>query len=455
MQVREEGNLQIRRFQWRCALFCRSRGASHHARAKVYQVGPLAHHNRRRRPRAVGERAWRARPQQHDLGLCFCRAWALVFVLASRGALASARRNTAERYRPAKEHKCGNCCPGDPAVSLLLHRVLPIFPTLNSSTPHSAAFTLDGVSLHFRVRAGCALTHANLVQQAQTADRAPEQKDGGKDKCQRDQPKNQAVPYIPPRNVRSIDRQGETKNGNTGAAQQQEKRRNNPEHRPRHSSGASHLALLADSRLPSRPHHMRYTSRARHPNWSNSQRLNTLHPHSNDAKKVIDTQYTSVLFFRVFPNQNSHQLFSTTTIVGARPTFPRHFPASLSPFRINTYEIPRKCCNQRIYRITKFFRINTYEKHGGRGVLWLTNSLQALRGKKCICKSLVFYALRTLPRSVSCKSCICHSYENCRVYTNNSQSETHPPQLTTHCPLPTPHFPIKLGKLKMRGYSFV
>src|SRR6266403_2253330 len=64
-------------------------------------------------------------------------------------------------------------------------------------------------------------------------------------------------------------------------------------------------------------------------------------------------------------------------------------------------------------------------------------SLLTIPRKKCVCKSLVFYALRTLPRSVSCKSCICHSYENCRVYTNNSHSETHYRPLTTHCPLPT------------------
>ena len=36
----------------------------------------------------------------------------------------------------------------------------------------------------------------------------------------------------------------------------------------------------------------------------------------------------------------------------------------------------------------------------------------------------VFKSLRTLSFSVSCKSCICHSYENCRVCTNNSQSGT-------------------------------
>ena len=51
--------------------------------------------------------------------------------------------------------------------------------------------------------------------------------------------------------------------------------------------------------------------------------------------------------------------------------------------------------------------------------------------KKCICKSLVFCSLRTLPSSVSCNSFICHSYENCRVYTNNSHSATRHPPLTT------------------------
>src|SRR5712664_497074 len=52
---------------------------------------------------------------------------------------------------------------------------------------------------------------------------------------------------------------------------------------------------------------------------------------------------------------------------------PLHLPAR-KPRRINTYEISRKCCNQRTYRIAKLFRINTYKKHGGRGVLWLTRN---------------------------------------------------------------------------------
>src|SRR6266699_1116775 len=36
----------------------------------------------------------------------------------------------------------------------------------------------------------------------------------------------------------------------------------------------------------------------------------------------------------------------------------------------------------------------------------------------------VFNSLRTLSFSVSRKPCVCHSYENCRVCTNNSQSGT-------------------------------
>src|SRR5882724_8497209 len=69
------------------------------------------------------------------------------------------------------------------------------------------------------VSAWVAHSGRRLAQRAQTADRAPEQKDGGKDQCERDQPKNQAVPYISLPGVRSVDGQGETKNGNTGATQ--------------------------------------------------------------------------------------------------------------------------------------------------------------------------------------------------------------------------------------------
>jgi len=43
---------------------------------------------------------------------------------------------------------------------------------------------------------------------------------------------------------------------------------------------------------------------------------------------------------------------------------------------------------------------------------------------KHVCKSCRFYALRTLSFSVSCNPFVCHSYEKCRVYTNNSHSGT-------------------------------
>src|SRR6266850_6565646 len=73
--------------------------------------------------------------------------------------------------------------------------------------------------------------------------------------------------------------------------------------------------------------------------------------------------------------------------------------------------------------------------------------------KRRICKSLVFCVLRTLPSSVSRKSCICHSYENNRgVYQQFPFWSSAP---IARYSLPTPHFPTKFGRLKVRGYSFV
>ncbi len=73
--------------------------------------------------------------------------------------------------------------------------------------------------------------------------------------------------------------------------------------------------------------------------------------------------------------------------------------------------------------------------------------------KRRSCKSLVFCVLRTLPSSVSRKSCICHSYENNRgVYQQFPFWNSAP---IARYSLPTPHFPTKFGRLKVRGYSFV
>ncbi len=76
-----------------------------------------------------------------------------------------------------------------------------------------------------------------------------------------------------------------------------------------------------------------------------------------------------------------------------------------------------------------------------------------------ICKPLVFYSLHTLPSSVSRNSFVCHSYENCRVYANDSHSETpHLPLTTsiladsfhalTNCP---PHNPFLLTFMHRMG----
>src|SRR6266850_3735118 len=86
-----------------------------------------------------------------------------------------------------------------------------------------------------------------------------------------------------------------------------------------------------------------------------------------------------MLFSHVFAQQNSRLPLSIPTTAATCPSLSRHFSASLSPFKINTYEIPHKCCIQRTYRITNLFRINTYKIHGGRGVLWLTNFLLPAR----------------------------------------------------------------------------
>ncbi len=132
--------------------------------------------------------------------------------------------------------------------------------------------------------------------------------------------------------------------------------------------------------------------------------FNDLSLHSNANNKVIDTQYTFVLFFRVFTESGPRPLplyplspvvffpkpFNLQTFQHPNdafpvpcPTLPRHFPASLNPFKINTYEVPHKCYIQRTYGISKFFRINRVEKPwvANQGVLKskeLTSALPCL-----------------------------------------------------------------------------
>src|SRR5882672_2473573 len=78
------------------------------------------------------------------------------------------------------------------------------------------------------------------------------------------------------------------------------------------------------------------------------------------------------------------------------------------------------------------FLAHPYKCPGGLGIntsilkflleLFLLSTLFPVQ--KPFCKSFVFFSLRTLPSSVSCKSFACRSYENCRVCTNSSHFET-------------------------------
>src|SRR5207245_6548454 len=90
---------------------------------------------------------------------------------------------------------------------------------------------------------------------------------------------------------------------------------------------------------------------------SNPRPFNTLPPRSNDAHKVIDKQYTSLLFFCMFvytepPSACTPPRLSVPTLSGSanqnprRPSRSFHFPLSLFRFSVRP----------------KLFRINRVEK---------------------------------------------------------------------------------------------
>ena len=66
-------------------------------------------------------------------------------------------------------------------------------------------------------------------------------------------------------------------------------------------------------------------------------------------------------------------------------------------------------------------------------------------------RSFVFKPLRTLPSSVSRKSCVCNSYANCRVDINYSQSGTHPSHHHRH---PRSFFSCTYELLILRPFCF-
>jgi hypothetical protein len=136
-----------------------------------------------------------------------------------------------------------------------------------------------------------------------------------------------------------------------------------------------------------------------------------------------------VLFSRVFANQNlglfTLSLEGLVSFQLASPFVPSathcsliaaHLPPKL--FRINT------CKSLSKQTTLTPFRTYTYNKTGGRGVLWLTRFLLSSNVPTRFQPSFVFNRFHTLPSSVSCKSFACHFYENCRVYTNSSHFGT-------------------------------
>src|SRR5882672_7500329 len=67
--------------------------------------------------------------------------------------------------------------------------------------------------------------------------------------------------------------------------------------------------------------------------------FNTFPLHSNDTKKVIDTQYTFMLFFVVFANQNLRR-FASLTPAALRPPYFRHGVEKLltRPFSVLSFQ---------------------------------------------------------------------------------------------------------------------
>jgi hypothetical protein len=119
----------------------------------------------------------------------------------------------------------------------------------------------------------------------------------------------------------------------------------------------------------------------------------------------------------------------------------RQHRAPITPLDATHTQPPSKCCKQMTYAIPNSFECNTYKKHGvgpslparserlGVGVPHF--NAPTLRPFYFSTLPLsdyfsprVFNRLRTLPSYVSRKSFACHSYENCRVYTNNSHCGT-------------------------------
>src|SRR6266851_8832956 len=110
------------------------------------------------------------------------------------------------------------------------------------------------------------------------------------------------------------------------------------------------------------------------------------------------------------------------------------------PFRVIPALHPRPAASRRYLCSRRLPRLPRASRGSCRGVAALDLSsllsfgLSRQSPLTAVFLPFPFNRLRTLSFSVSRKSFPCHSYENCRVCTNNSHSGTrHSPLITPHC----------------------
>src|SRR6267378_8528723 len=100
----------------------------------------------------------------------------------------------------------------------------------------------------------------------------------------------------------------------------------------------------------------------------------------------------------------------------------QHF-VRVSPLAATLMDFPASVANKRLTSGLSPLDA-TLTKNRGVGSV-IVNQLPLFSNvQTCLQASFVFNRFHTLPSSVSCNSFACHSYENCRVCTNNSHSGT-------------------------------
>jgi len=109
------------------------------------------------------------------------------------------------------------------------------------------------------------------------------------------------------------------------------------------------------------------------------------------------------------------------------PTCKRSTAFALSPYRSHPYKCPLPQTLS-FDILTNARGVYPHASHSG-------NRSHFATPERPLFQRFFFKSLRTLPSSVSRKSFACHSYENCRVYTNNSHSGTRPSGLRCLCAL--------------------